>query len=989
MRLTNHELFKAVRYALYAGASAAVGLSAAPVFAQNAQGTDQSSQQLETITVTGSNIRRVDIETSNPVITIDAAQIQQSGKLTVGDLLQQMPAMSGSPVGPTTNNGGTYAGTQALALRGLGSGRTLVLVNGARYLNGDPNAIPANMIERIEVLTDGASAVYGSDAIAGVINFILKSNYQGAEFDANYGISDKDDGQRQGYSFTFGQSSDKGSIMAGVNYNKTAPVMAANRAFGKQAFDLTGSPTTPPYVFVGGSSNPKPGRVDIGGTPWQDIFGCTRLSINPGATGQTVDTNNWHCFGTADRFNYAELNYIQMPQERSSVFVNGVYHLTSNVDAYLTAWHSKTSATSQLAPSIIGTTPPGGLVISADSYYNPFGYELSFANGYNYQLRNVAGGNRVTHAGNSSDQIMTGLKGQFDIGNQNWTWNLGYNFGHSSLVATKLNLPNVATLNKDLGPSFFDPDTGTVVCGTPDAPILTGCTPFNIFDVNNGIDPNAVAALAAASAPATNTFLSLERVEHFDVSGGIIDLPAGTMSLAAGYSKRDEYIRNTVDSLLNIDPATGTCVLGTQCAAGLNGGYDVKEAYAELFVPILKDLPFIHALNLTVGDRWSKYSTFGSTNNWKAALEFRPIEDLLLRGTVSKVFRAPSISSIFGPPGASAISFGHDPCDWAGAGANPNAGNPACTNVPATGPFTNSYVADNLQFGAISSGSAYAGFPLGPEYGKSFDFGVVYDPHWLDGLSVSADVWRIYLLNSINSINGQSILDFCFNGATQFCPLFTRVASGPNQGQLATMIQPTVNLGRTDASGVDFNLTYRLPEFSFGRFTATVGATYMKYLNVDIAPGQVGDVVYHIAGHFVGYDSAAGAACPAASGACTVPRWKALSALNWNLGSWDASWRMRYIGRVQNGNPNLDEGQQAYPSWPGSVLKRGAYVYNDLTVGYTIEPINTRISVGVDNIADKQPPFWGYDTQTLNLGTDPATYDVVGRYFHAGVEVKF
>src|SRR6185436_13469324 len=201
---------------------------AAPALAQDAQ--DASDQKLETITVTGSNIRRVDIETSNPVLTIDRAAIQKSGKLTLGDLVQQLPAVTGPNTNPQVNNGGG-TGFSSIGLRGLGSPRTLVLINGHRYLTGDPNAIPANMVERIEVLTDGASSVYGSDAVAGVVNFILRSDYQGAEFSANYGISDHDDGQRQGYHFVFGQTTDKGSIMAGVDYNKFDSVLASNRKF--------------------------------------------------------------------------------------------------------------------------------------------------------------------------------------------------------------------------------------------------------------------------------------------------------------------------------------------------------------------------------------------------------------------------------------------------------------------------------------------------------------------------------------------------------------------------------------------------------------------------------------------------------------------------------------------------------------------------------------------------------------------------------------
>src|SRR5690348_6406584 len=260
MRLSSNELFKAVRYALYAGASAVVGY-AAPVLAQDAP-QDQSNQQLETITVTGSNIRRVDIETSNPVITIDRAAIQKTGKLTLGDLVQQLPAVTGPNINPQINNGGG-SGASSIGLRGLGSPRTLVLIIGHRYLSGDPNAIPANMIERIEVLTDGASSVYGSDAIAGVVNFILRSDYQGAEFSADYGISDHDDGTSKGYSFTFGQSSDKGSIMAGVNYKKIDGVLSGHREFSKNSVSRLGSTSSPIGTFVGGSTSSPYGHIKI------------------------------------------------------------------------------------------------------------------------------------------------------------------------------------------------------------------------------------------------------------------------------------------------------------------------------------------------------------------------------------------------------------------------------------------------------------------------------------------------------------------------------------------------------------------------------------------------------------------------------------------------------------------------------------------------------------------------------------------------------
>src|SRR4051812_22965229 len=263
MRLDVNKLSSAVRLALSLGAVASVGSVAA--YAQDAQTSPNTKgQSLETIVVTGSNIRRVDIETASPVVTIDRAQIQASGKVNLGDLVQQLPSMAGAAMKPQVNNGG--AGTAGVSLRGLGSNRTLLLINGHRvpFQLQDLNMIPVSAVERIEVLNDGASAVYGSDAIAGVVNIITRTNYQGAEFGADYGQSDKDDGERRAFHMLFGQSSDKGNILFGVQYDKQEPVSAANRKVSAAAQYIyntrinthAGSSRTPGGRFFLPGSNP-------------------------------------------------------------------------------------------------------------------------------------------------------------------------------------------------------------------------------------------------------------------------------------------------------------------------------------------------------------------------------------------------------------------------------------------------------------------------------------------------------------------------------------------------------------------------------------------------------------------------------------------------------------------------------------------------------------------------------------------------------------
>jgi outer membrane receptor protein involved in Fe transport len=1023
MKLDRNELSKAVRMALSMSAVAAVG-AAGTAYAQDQNATqDQNNQPqtLQTIVVTGSHIRRVDLETSNPVVAVSAQQIAATGKMTLGDVVQKLPVITGGIETPNVNNGGG-SGQTLVGLRGLGSSRTLILVDGQRVIGAsagagsvDLNSIPASAVERIEVLTDGASAVYGSDAIGGVINIILKSNYQGAQFSANYGISDRDDGARRGFSFMFGQTSDKGSILAGIDYNKFDPVLQAGRDFSKDAVSLVATTTNGSSValpgsgvvpIVGGSSYAARNKIIVPPDalpPGSPLAGCSALSLNQSAADAGVDPTlaDYHCFiNSQDKYNYAAVNLIMTPQERTNGFFKGTYHLTDNIDFYGTVYHQKQRSASQLAPSLVGTGPgfDTGFKISADNYYNPFGVDFSGPSGNTYTARLIPAGPRYFANQFNTDQVITGFKGNLNLGPQNWQWDVGYNYGHISNVATNYGLPNQNILNAGAGPSFDNEDpTGGgqfpggnaplgIVCGQPGA-IITDCTPYDPFNLFN---PNTQAAIAAAAAPALINTWFIQRTAHADISGGLFDLPAGTVQLAAGASYRKEYTDNTVANDLLLNPATGTCNLGSACSAKLQGGYNVKEAYAEMYVPILKDLPFFNALNVTLGDRYSKFSTFGSTNNWKVGVEWRPIDDLLLRGTVSTVFRAPGIADVFGAPVSSAPLLSADPCDHI------TVANPACVNVPLDGSFVNQLVAAGQQLKALTSGSAYAGFPLGPENGKSFDFGAVYSPHFVPGLSLEADYWRIYLNNIITVVGAQSVLNLCFNGQTQFCPMISRSANPNSAGQITNMLLPTANLGRFDVKGVDFSANYKLPQFSFGQFNVGVSGTYMEQAKVQSAPGQPGNSVLNYVGIMGSTGSSLQASCPGgAPGAiCYFPRVRGMGTLGWQLGPWDAQWTMNYISHFQVGSLDARQGATGAlgfnPTGPAGayVLKYGAYVYNNLQVGYNIEPINTRIDMGVDNVMDKQPPFL-YANNSQNADTDPNDFDVLGRYYWARVTVKF
>ena len=941
-------------------AFAALGFVAAPAFAQNAD----DSQKLETITVTGSNIRRVDIETANPVITIDKAAIARTGKLNVGDLIQDLPSISGNATSPKVNNGG--GGAAGVSLRGLGSGRTLLLVNGHRIVNADVTTIPTNMIERIEVLGDGASATYGSDAIGGVVNFILRSDYQGAEFSVDYGISDHDDGERKGYSVTFGQTTDKGSVIAGAKYEKFDAVPASNRKYSAFAYYLrNGVGTTP-----GGSARNPRSQVELP-DDLANQFGCPTVSLDPTVTGRP-SLSDYHCYNgssrTGDAFNFQAIgNFDLTAQERTSLFVIGNYKLTDSVTAYMEAFHNKSSASVAGAPLPFDAISDN-VVISKDNYYNPFGVDFGGSDTGNpgFLTRWLAAGPRLQSIQNTTDQINTGFKGSF--GDTSWQWNANFNYGHYSFFRQKFGYVYYGGMKDALGPSFYnnDPNAGPVgvVCGTPGA-IIAGCTPVNIFNQN---DPGTKAALSPYLANPFDALTYISREASASANGELFELPAGAVNLAVGTSYRKEYQRTAVDFITIVTNNAGTCVISQEaCRSPLSGGFTVKEAYAEMLIPVLKDIPFVHSLNISLGDRYSKYSSVGNTNNWKVAVEWRPIEDLLLRGTLSKVFRAPTISNIYGGRTGSAPSF-TDPCLGEGAGPSTN---PACHGV-VDGVVPGS---DLGQATAVNSGAKLAGVQLKPEFGKSFDFGFVYDPHWLDGLTVGADLWRIYLNDLITAISAQTSATLCYASTAQnpspYCSLLHR----SDTGRLLYVSQPLVNLGRLDTRGVDFNASYRLPETAFGKFRlgfqSTYTAQYKNWANFGL---DTDPLFVNVAGH---YNKQYG----------NFARWRALGSLDWSLGSFDAGLQARYISGVTVGYAD-GTGPSADQFVPFIEKHYGSLTYVNFHAGYNIEPINSRVELGIDNLTDRQPPRL-YQNNVINANTDVNTYDTVGRYYWARLTVKF
>jgi len=971
MKLGITNLSSAVRLALSLGAVIAVGASST-AFAQDsgsqgaaAQPSQKKAQTLQTVVVTGSNIRRVDLETSNPVLTIDRAQIQASGKQTLGDLVQSIPAIAGAATNPNVNNGGG-SGASTVSLRGLGAKRTLILVDGKRVLNNDINTIPASMVDRIEVLKDGASATYGSDAIGGVVNFILRKDFQGAQISTNFGESDRSDGAQKGFAATFGTSSDKGNIVAGIDYNKFDAISAANRDYSKYATYLySGS------VFNAGSSRTPNGRAFMNPAN-KAALGAGSVTLSGPQPGLTTTANYRAYNGKTDAYNYAAQNLITTPQERTNVFALASYNLTDNVTAYMDAFYNVTTSHAALAPLPFDANGDG-VLISKNNYYNPFGQDFGPGTdaagnptAYNYLTRLTTLGQRQISYSTTTGQIVAGLKGNFGQ-DSSWQWNADLNYGHVGTAQQSPGYIYYQGLKNNLGPSFMS-SAGVVTCGTAAAPIAN-CTPLNLFNLN---DPQTIATLKKfAATPFYNTLQTSRRV-NIGANGNLWELPAGTMQLAVGASYDKEYQNYKVDLIAQTQGANGTCFISQEaCSTPLSGSFTDKEAYFELFTPILADVPFAKSLNVTIGSRFSRYNTAGSSWNQKFAVEWRPISDLLLRATVAGVFRAPNINELFNGAQGSAPQAS-DPCVGLSAAQLAQHAN-ACQNVPVN------YAGTGLsQVSAVISGSAAAGVNLKPEHGKSYDYGFVYDPSYAPGLSFEADLWRVTLADTITPIGASTVLNSCYaNNASSFCPLIHRLVTG----DIAYISTPTVNLGTLDTSGIDSSLKYKIPHFdvfgqNYGDLTASLDTTYLIRYNNDTAPGQPGDVTFHMAGH---YNNQYG----------NYSRWRGLGQLNWTNGPWNVNYTMRYIGAVAVGWPlGAPEGVSADPGVPGTVLKIPAQIYHNLSIGYNLAQYHTRFDVGVNNLTDKQPPLM-YQNNVLNANTDTNTYDTIGRYFWGRVTVTF
>ncbi|WP_354549679.1 TonB-dependent receptor domain-containing protein [Rhodanobacter soli] len=952
----NH-LSLAVRLALTAGVFAAAGVAQAQTpQADNPTSTDQATppskskaKTLQAVVVTGSLIRRVDLETASPVVTLDRATITNSGKPVLGDVLQQMPSISGNATNPQNNsNGGGVAsplleagdGASRVSLRGLGINRTLVLVNGQRMANPDINLIPPDMIERVDVLAEGASTVYGSDAIGGVVNFILRKDFKGAQFSLNDGISSHGDAQRRGFNLTAGATGDNFSIAAGLDYNKYDATLASRRKFSKQQLYLSSG-----SVVAAGSSSIPTGRIQVPASIASQ-YGCPINSSGTAnvtlAQGDGSSLGDYRCRLASDTFNYAALNYIQTAQKRTNGFVLGSYNFTDSLTGFVDAFYNHTVSSGQDAPSPVGTGD--GLIIYANNPINPFGVTFSqnpvpgdLNSGYNFQTRLTGAGTRVHSYTTNTAQINAGLRGNFGQ-ESSWIWDASVNYSHTKRDQRDTNEVDIPALQAavDGGANIFDQ--------------------ASVGDqLKNGVKTPIYV------------FTQSTKQAQFDASGELWDLPAGAMQLSAGALYRKQFMNYTVSDFAVLDPVTTTCqILQEACGSPGRGDFDVKEVYAETLIPLLSEQPWAHSLNLDLGIRTSNYSTTGTTTNGKIAIEWRPVADLLVRGTVSQVFRAPNLNELH--DGRTLVQPNlNDPCR--GLTADQLAAHQAaCQFVPVNWAGNSP-----AQVNTFYSGAATVGSTLKPEKGKSINLGLVYDPDWLPGLSTSVDFWHIYLSDTLTAIQADIVVNSCFNNASSpYCSFIHREDNTSRQpGQVFLINTPVVNLGNLSTTGIDYTLRYKIPHFDLGsvdpgNFRAGLSTSYTSTYNVNATPGEPGTKTVNYAGTLSPQFG-------------NISRWRGTVTLNWDKGNWNAQWQSRYINKLTALNADA--------AITGVNIPMASVIYHSIQLGYAVPSIHTRFDIGVDNLSNKLPPLVYQNGANYNV--DTATYDVLGRYYWARATIKF
>ncbi|MEI8642710.1 TonB-dependent receptor [Pseudoalteromonas sp. Hal040] len=952
--MLNNKVSKAVRLAL------AFGTASTAAFSVNSYAAEEEAvEKVERIEVTGSRIKRTDIETASPVQVTTAEEIEVAGFTRVEDMMNSLPQLEASSTAFQSNGA---SGTATLNLRGMGSQRTLVLINGRRMQAGgiysqsaDINQIPAALIKRVDVMTGGGSSTYGADAVAGVVNFVMDDQFEG--FEVNIGstayqhdndneyiqglMDDRDfeypsgssgfDGSSFDFSATLGGSFDsgKGHAVGYFTYNKQNELRQGARDYSSCALNAAGT-------ACGGSGNAVnpnfyiAGVTDSGAFDWDDY------------DYWTLGTDSSFIPSSGNVYNYAPVNHFMRPDERHTLGLFANYEINDNFQPFIEAMFMRDRTSAQIAES--GTFFDTNYVIDYDSplltdaqrqnLTDRFGLTSGDQFATYIGKRNVEGGPRVNQLEHNSFRLVLGSKGEIS---DTWSYEAFVQYGSTSSSSAYEN-------------DFFGPRIITALSANgEDCASTDGCIPYEVFTYQ-GVSSESAAAL-------TGTAILNGVTEQFIVSGFVtgefdFGLPSSDYPIAAvfGAEYREETFGRTADEVY----AQGLLLGQGGPTKSLNGEYDVTEYFGELSLPIVEGLPGVESLLIDLGYRWSDYSTSGSEPTYKVAMNWDVTENWKIRSSYNRAVRAANNGELFAQQ-SQGLWAGSDPC----ATATPSLSQAECANTGVSA----------SQYGNVGKSPAdqYNGFfggnpELSPEIADTITLGVVGNP--FEDFNFSIDYWDIDLEDAIGNIDPELIVEQCGKtGDALFCDNVQRT---PGSGSLwigsGQVIATNTNLGNIHYEGIDLSANYDI-EVGGGTLSTSLIGTYMMTKEFEDIPGvsEVYDCVDTLD-----------------NGCFPQPEWRHVLTASYDTGSWwKATAKWRYFSAVNDytGSDTLVQdgiGSQSY------LDLKGSFTINDYT----------RVLVGVNNVLDKEPPLVG-GTLSTNGNAVAGYYDTLGRYFHASVSLKF
>jgi outer membrane receptor protein involved in Fe transport len=974
----NSKLTRAVKLALLGAGT--VGATA-PAVAQDTEG-----QELEEITVTGSRILRQDYMSASPISTVDADLFQQTGAPTIETVLNTLPQFV--PSITSTSNNPSNSGQANVALRGLGPERTLVLLDGKRIVPSDAtgvvdlNLLPASIIESVEIITGGASAVYGSDAIAGVVN-IKTRDFTGLELTSNYGITSEDDGQTVSFGVTGGVESDDGRAYAfgSLNWADRESIDAGARDFSSVAlawdgdsFEPVGSSTIPQGRWNAVSTN-APSQADIDAYFAAQDPGYVAGSAQPGHNfgfnpdGSLFDTAPTINF-TGDTndplqpvnpaqytYNFSPTNYLQLPLERTSFFGRAGFQLSEETELYTQVLVADYDARTALA-----STPATGIYVNADNPNLPADVAALLATRpdpdapFSFSKRFLESGPRTADVSYKVSQFLVGATGSLPFSDA-WEWNAYGSLGNVDLQTVQQG--NVSrSLFEQL--SLAD-DHGASICGAP-------INPFG----NNSVSPECTAFFTLGAI--NDTTVRQEVGEAF-VTGPLFEMPAGTVESAVGVMyKRDEFDFLPDPSLraTSIDPLFGnerTDIVGFNAADTVRGETDSKEVYVEANFPLLSELPAVQSLDATLGYRFSDHSVAGNMSSYKAEGIWALNETFTVRGGYQHALRAPNIFELFRPATINFPAAGlGDPCsnDFVGEGGvlgaqdDPDA-RALCVAQGIPDSAVDSYNFANSQFQGLSGGNP----DLTEETADTYTIGLVFQPGegLLDGFQASVDYYTIEIEDAISSIDAELLVGRCFNRTYNpdlsndnfYCTQFSRL---PGTNTITDVAEIDTNIAAFTLEGVDLQVDYTA-DAGPGQFRAKWVSTYLSKFEEESVQGE----------------EAVDSAGTASSGFDALPEWKWTMSLGYGWQGFDGDVRWRHVGEMND---------FAVPSF-----KLDSIDYYDVTFGYAFDGDmldGLRLRAGVSNVTDEDPIIYPSNQQS---NTDPAQYDILGRRYFVSATYAF